>query len=381
MRLRICHLITDLDTGGAERSLVNLLTRMDKVEFDNDVVSLLEPGPMAEPLAAAGIPVRGLGMRRGRPSPAALAGFISHLRRTRPMVLQTWLYHADLLGTVASLFARPPRLLWNVRCTTMTVGDHEPHLRWVVRLLATLSKRPDAIVVNSRRGQSDHEAAGYVPKRWVDLPNGVDVERFVPRPGERPALRRRLGLAPDAPTIGFVGRDHPMKDVRTFLHGASLLHGERSDVRFVLCGDGFDAANDRLARTISNLGLGQSVTLLGRRSDMEMIYPAFDILTLCSIYGEGFPNVLVEAMACGVPCVATDTGDSAEIVGDCGMIMPMRDPQGLAASWRTLLDRSADEIGKRARERTVAHYSIARMCTRYEDLYRSLGVSVAPSPV
>jgi len=373
--LRVCHLITDLDTGGAERSLVNLVTGMDRSVFSNDVVSLVEPGPMAEPLAAAGIPLTSPGMRRGRPSAAALVSLVRHLRATKPMILQTWLYHADLVGTLAAWIARPDILLWNVRCTDITHADAEKPARWLVRTLALLSSVPDAVVVNSQRGQRDHQALGYRPKHWVNISNGVDLERFHPRRAEQAALRTRLGLRADLPAIGLVARDHPMKDVKTFLRAVASLLKTGAVAQFVLCGDGFDAGNEGLVRTIADLGLSGRIALLGRRPDMELIYPALDILTLCSIYGEGFPNVLCEAMACGVACVATDVGDSAEIIGDCGIMVPMRDPEALARGWRTLLARGPQSVGDFARSRVTARYGLERMRAQYESLYRSLTVS------
>jgi glycosyltransferase involved in cell wall biosynthesis len=370
LRLRVCHLITDLDTGGAERSLVNLVTVMDRDKFDCDVVALIEPGPMAQPLIDAGVPVTSLGMRRGRPSLGALWSLVRHLRATKPAILQTWLYHADLVGTVAALIARPEFLVWNVRCTDITQADTEKPIRWLVRTLAMLSGRPDAIIVNSHSGQNDHNSIGYRPKRWVNIPNGVDLERFRPRPSERVALRVRLGLDPDAITIGMIARDHPMKDVETFLRAASIFSRTHACAQFVLCGDGFTTDSAALAAMIAKLDV--NVFPIGRRADMEMIYPALDVLTLCSIYGEGFPNVLCEAMACGVPCVATDIGDSAEIIGDCGAIVPMRDPASLAQGWQTLLERGLDGLSGPARSRMEARYGLDRMRAQYQSLYDSL---------
>lgn len=376
MPLRVCHLITDLDTGGAERSLVNLVTTMDRSKFTCDVVSLIELGPAAQPLLEADIPVTSLGMRRGRPSVAALTALVRHLRARRPMIVQTWLYHADLIGTLAAIVARPQFLLWNVRCTDITHADSEKPIRWLIYLLAMLSRRPDAVVVNSHQGRRDHESLGYCPRRWVDIPNGVDLDRFRPRPNERAVLRVRLNLDPNATTIGLVARDHPMKDVGTFLRAAALFRKRRPDARFVLCGDGFTPDNTNLGVMIDELQLSGRVLLLGRRSDMEAIYPTFDILTLCSIYGEGFPNVLCEAMACGVPCVTTSIGDSAEIVGDCGLIVPAREPEQLAQAWETLSARGVESTGAAARARVAARYSLDRMRDQYEALYLSLsGVS------
>jgi len=378
LSIRICHLITDLDTGGAERSLVNLILGSNAAQFRHEVVCLIEPGPMATPLAEAGIVVTTLGMRRGRWSLSGLSRLIHHLRATRPAILQTWLYHADLAGTIASWFAGNPKLLWNVRCSDMTHAPGETSLRLPVRALSLLSRCPDAIVVNSRRGRRDHEALGYRPKAWAEIPNGVDLARFRERRSERASLRALLGLDPDAVVIGLVARFHPMKDVATFLRAAALFTQKHAHVQFLLCGTGFDRDNNALTGMIADLGLGGRVMLLGRQPCAEDIYPTLDVFSLCSIYGEGFPNVLCEAMACGIPCVATDIGDSAEIVGDCGLIVPMRDPAALAQAWQKLLDLGPQAVGARAR--VAAKFSRERMCADYEALYRSITINQGAVP-
>lgn len=379
LRIHVCHLISDLETGGAERSLVNLVTALDPARFRSEVVCLVEPGPMAQPLAQAGIAVTTLGMRRGQPTLAGLTALIRHLRATRPAILQTWLYHADLIGTAAAAIARTERLLWNVRCTDITHAPTERRIRWLVRMLAMLSGRPDAVVVNSERGRRDHEALGYHPRSWVDIPNGVDLARFRVRRGERAVLRAQLGLDADACVVGLVARDHPMKDVGTFLRAAGLFAQSQANARFVLCGAGFDAGNGALTALISELKLEGRVIRLGRRPDTEAIYPALDVLTLCSIYGEGFPNVLCESMACGVPCVVTDIGDSASIVGDTGVVVPTRDAQGLADGWRSVIARGAQQMGDRARDRVESNYSLELMRARYAALYESIAVSGSPA--
>ncbi len=327
---------------------------------------------MAEPLVAAGIPVTSLRMRRGRPSLGGLRTLVRHLRRTKPDIVQTWLYHADLIGTSAAVLARPRRLLWNIRCTDITQAESKRSTQWLVRMLARLSSYPDAIVVNSRTGQSDHVRLGYHPRQWALIPNGVDLDRFRPRPAEQAALRKRLGLDPAAVVIGLVARYHPMKDVQTYLRAAALLQHRRNGVQFVLCGDGFTDRNAEVASLTSELSLQGRVVSLGRRSDMENIYPAFDIMTLCSSYGEGFPNVLCEAMACGVACVATDVGDSRDIIGDSGEIIPVRDPERLAQSWQALLERGTRDSGILSRGRIEDRYGLHRMCDQYRALYLSL---------
>lgn len=373
MPIRICHLITSLDTGGAERSLVNLVTAMNRDEFENEVVTLLKPGPMAHTLVQAGIPVTSMEMGRHRPNPAAvLLSLIRHLRAKRPAILQTWLYHADFFGSIAALFAKPDHLVWNIRSSKIDDPSIRRSTRYLARLLALLSPRPDAIVVNSGDGQRYHEQIGYRPKQWVNIANGVDLERFRPRRDEQPMLRARLGIPANAKVIGLVARYHPMKDVETFLRAASRFVHDNEDAKFILCGDRLGADNNKLTDLVSSLALERSVVLLGRRSDIELIYPAFDVLTLCSIAGESFPNVLCEAMACDIPCVATKIGDSAEIIGDCGRIVPPGDLDALADAWRAMLERGRRFGDGEARAHVAARYSLKQMCAQYETLYRSL---------
>jgi len=309
---------------------------------------------------------------RHRPNPMALLSLIRHLRAKKPAILQTWLYHADLFGTAAAFFARPGRLLWNVRSSQIDEASIRRSTRYLARFLAALSRRPDAIVINSQAGQRDHERIGYHPKRWVNIANGVDLQRFRPRLNERAMLRTRLGVPADVAVIGLVARYHPMKDLETFLRAASRFQQDHVNTKFVLCGDGLGPDNSKLAELVRSLGLERGTVLLGPRSDIELVYPALDVLTLCSIAGEGFPNVLCEAMACDVPCVATRIGDSAEIIGDCGRIVPLRDPKSLADAWRALLEREQRFGDGGVRARVTDRYSLKQMCAHYEALYRSL---------
>jgi len=370
--IRICHLITSLDTGGAERSLVNLVAAMNRDEFENEVITLLKPGPMAQTLAQAGIPVTSMEIGQYRLNPAALLSLIRYLRMKKPTILQTWLYRADFFGSVAGLFAKPDHLVWNVRSSQINRPGIGRSTRYLAGLLAMLSRRPDAIIVNSHDGQRYHERIGYRPKQWVNIANGVDLERFRPRRDERATLRTRLGIRADAAVIGLVARDHPMKDIETFLRDASRFQQEHDNAKFVLCGDGLGPGNSTLAKVVRALGLDRNIVLLGPRSDIELIYPALDLLSLCSIAGEGFPNVLCEAMACDVQCVATDIGDSAEIIGHCGTIVPKRDHAALAGAWHTLLEKKAQTGTETSRSRIAARYSLERMCAQYESFYRSL---------
>jgi glycosyltransferase involved in cell wall biosynthesis len=348
---------------------------MDRTEFQNEVVTLLQPGPMAQALVEAGISVTSMEMVRKRANPAALLTLIRYLRVNKPAILQTWLYHADFFGTAAAFVARPQHLLWNIRSSEIDQPGIPRSTRYLTRFLGMLSRRPDAIVVNSLDGQRYHDRIGYRPKQWINIPNGVDLERFCPRRGERAHLRTRLGLPTNAAVIGFVARYHPMKDVETFLRAASLFQQDQENGKFVLCGDGLKPNNAALVDLIRTLHLNDRVVLLGPRPDIELIYPTFDVLTLCSTYGEGFPNVLCEAMACDVPCVTTDIGDSAEIIADSGVIVPLRNPKALARGWHTLLEKGMGPVRESGRSRVAARYSLQRMCAQYESLYRSIAAN------
>ena len=376
--IRVAHLITGLEAGGAERSLATLVARLDP-RFGSEVISLVEPGPMAREIRAAGIPVTSLSMRRGAArGPSGLAGLaglmrlVRHLRETRPAVLQTWLYHADLMGLAAGRLAGVPHIAWNIRCSDMTPDGEAPNLRRVTRLLARLSAWPDAVIVNSAAGRTAHEALGYGPRRWVEIPNGVDPARFRPRPEMREALRRKLGFRPSATVVGLVARLHPMKDHETFLRAAALFAAGRPDAEFALCGDGCVPGAEPLARLVSALGLENRVHFLGTRADMEDVYPAFDLAALSSAYGEGFPNTLVEAMACAVPCVATNVGDAERILGSAGLVVRPRDPAALAGAWAETLAGDRAAHGLQVRERAVAEFALERVLARYEALYDGL---------
>lgn len=374
--MRVLHVITGLGTGGAERQLVTLTDGMRREGHDIRVASLRGGGENADRLRSCGIPLHELGMDHWLDAPAGWFRLAALLRRMRPDVVQSWLYHADLLATLASPSSGKPALVWNLRCAELDPADHGSTMK-VVRLLARWSRKPRAVVVNSRAGQEAHAALGYRPRRWEVIPNGVDTQVFVPSVSARLAVRRELSLSDDTPLVGLVARYHPMKDHGNFLAAAARVRCVRPDVHFVLVGRGIEWSNEPLGKLISQLGFDGCVHLLGERRDMEMINAALDIAT-CSSYSEGFPNVLAEAMSCGVPCVGTDVGDAASIVGNTGAIVLPRDASALADAIIRLvnvLPAKRRELGQGARERIAAHFSMNVMLQRYMSLYRDIAVA------
>jgi len=361
---RILHLITSLDRGGAQTMLTHVATRLDRARFEPVVVSLTGGGEMARTLAAAGVRVVPLDMRRGAPSLAGFSRFRALLRAERPALIQSWLYHADLL---ALLGAGAIPFVWNIRLSTISAERNAGRLRLLRWLLARASGRPAAIVVNSERGRREHEALGFHPRRWEIIPNGFDLERFRPDPGRRGAWRRTLGVGETEPLIGMVARVDGMKDHATFLAAAGIVAARHAGLRALLIGKGTEtiAVPPHLAGV---------VRALGERDDLDEVLPALDLMVLAS-NGEGFPNAVGEAMACGVPCVASDVGDAATIIGDTGAVVPPRDPGALAAAVLALLARGNDGLailGAAARARIAERYAIATVAQRYEQLYASL---------
>ena len=269
-------------------------------------------------------------------------------------------------------------MAWNLRCSDMDFSTTGRLTRWVVACNARLSHRPAVVVANSARAVDVHTALGYGPRRFEVIPNGFDTDRFRPDPEARRALRAELGIAPEAPVAGMVARHDPQKDHRTLLEALALVRREHPGLRAVLCGDGVDRDNTALAGAVREMGLTDMVLLLGRRTDPERVNAGLDVAVLSSAFGEGMPNVLGEAMACAVPCAATDVGDTAALVADTGRVSPPRDAAALAASMSGLLSLPGEErraLGLAARERILARYSLPAVIARYEDLYRDIAAA------
>jgi glycosyltransferase involved in cell wall biosynthesis len=288
-----------------------------------------------------------------------------------PTIVQSWLYHADLLSTLAVKFSGSPILLWNVRCSDMDLKRYSLLSRWVRWVLARWSAAPAAVIVNSEAGKQQHERLGYRPRRWDVIPNGFDTERFRPDTSIRLPLRQEWKVPPDAVVVALVARVDPMKDHATFLNAAQEVSNARQNVYFLLVGKD----TQTLAPAVAAKGLTDRVRVLGYRSAIECLLPGVDVLCLSSAFGEGFPNVLGEAMACGTPCVSTDVGDARSIVADTGLIVPVRDPASLAHAIIDLIDRgpaARATLGRAARERIGTEYSLPRIVDRYTALYSDL---------
>lgn len=374
MRKRILHIITGLATGGAERSLVNLLTGPLADRFDAHVVSLDDDGDFGPALVRAGVGVDPLHLRRRRSPVGAFLDLRRIMRAYQPDLVQGWMYHGNLAASLAARFAGAPiPVAWNIRQSLYDVRTEKRGTRGVIRLLARMSPRPAAIIYNSHQSRLHHEAFGFASKHGVVIPNGFDPARWHPDAGRRSALRALLGLRDDDILLGFVGRHHPQKDVPTFLKACAEAMEANSRLHVMLVGEGLTTDNAALSGDFARLP-GQRVHLLGRRGDVEAILPGCDVFCLSSS-SEAFPNVLGEAMTCALPCVATDVGDCARLLGGHGRIVPPGDSRAMAAAIaeiaRTSLARRK-EMGEAARARIVDAFGLGSTIDAYAELYHSM---------
>jgi len=370
----VLHLITGLHVGGAEQVLVRLLGQSDRRRFLHTVVSVTEPGPVAERLRTVGVKVCTLGMRPGTPSLRGLVRLVKILRRLRPDLLQCWMYHANLLGLLAGKLARVPHIVWTIRSSNENLAAYRWLTRWTVRLCVWLSRFPDCSVFASEAGSKLHQSWGFAPSKTVVISNGADLDIFRPDGAARHSVRQELGLSDDTILIGLIARFHPMKDHQTFFKAVSSARLREHGVHFLLAGEGITPANLELARVVKQSSLEGCVHVLGCREDIPRLTAALDIACLSS-WSESFPNVVGEAMACGVPCVVTDVGDSARIVGDTGRVVPPRSPQALAAALSEMIamgPAGRQVLGKKARQRVAQEFSLAKMVQTYESLYESI---------
>lgn len=373
--MKITFVITGLSTGGAELMLLKLLQHLDRRRFVPCVISLGLEDVVGPRIEALGIPVIALGMKPGIPSITKLIRLVFKIRGLKPDVVQTWMYHADLLGGLASRIAGIKALAWGIRHTDLSAAANKRSTLWVVRLSARLSHWvPRKILVNSQVARKAHEAIGYAAENMVVIPNGFDLERFVPTASARQELRGELGLDAATPLVGVIGRFHPQKNQIGFVSAMAELHAMMPDVHFLLAGDGVDADNNVLVSAIRKAGVPGVCHLLGPRPDVPRLMASLDVLALPSV-GEAFPNVVGEAMACAVPCAVTDVGDSAWIVGDIGRVVPVGDMTGLAHAIHALLKLPAEKraaLGTAARERVASLFEIGAVVKQYEAFYESL---------
>lgn len=373
--IKVTHIITGLSTGGAEMMLYKLLAATDRSRFEPTVISLAGCGTLGQRIEALGVKVHSVGMAPGIKLPAALLRLMRLARGLQPDLIQGWMYHGNLAATLCGrMVPGYVPVLWNIRHTPYDLKNEKPGTAAVIRLGARLSSRPERIIYNARASAQQHDLLGYAAHKVAVIPNGFDCDTFKPSESARWKIRRELGLDGQALLVGLIARYHPIKDHANFIRAAGTLAERLPEVNFVLAGRDVDKKNPALLDEIRKAGVASRTYLLGERADIPEITAALDLASSSS-WGEAFPNVIGEAMACGVPCVVTNVGDSAWIVGETGIVVPPRDPAAWAKAWETLIKAGVAErrrLGVASRQRIADYFSLPKIVARYEELYEAV---------
>lgn len=377
-RVKIVFIITGLAGGGAEGMLLKLLRNLDRKVFSPEVVSLSTRGAIGPIIEDLGIPVHAIGLRSGRFNPARFLALVQLLRALKPSVVQTWMYHADLIGGLAARLAGVQNLAWGIRHSDLSPANNKRATLIVVHLCALLSGwLPRRILTCSERALADHVRAGYRPEKMVLIRNGFDLADFKPDAKARDFVRTELGIPFGAPLVGMIGRNDPQKNHLGFVEAAAQVRATIPQVNFILAGSGIDRKNKALVRALRELKLEDCFHLLGRREDVSRLMASLDVL-VSSSHGEAFSNVIGEAMACAVPCVVTDVGDSAYIVANTGRVAPPNNMDRLACHLIEVLNMPPAEragLGRLARDRVRIEFAIGDVTRKYEDFYFKLSGS------
>lgn len=372
MKRHVVHVISGLAVGGAEMALYRLVLQFRGSEYAHTVIALTPEGGMGARFADSGIRLIVLDVRR---SPILhLLRLYRLIRSLQPDIVQTWLYHADLLGGLAARAAGNRNVIWGIR-TTDVDGGCARATTLVRRACASLSRWiPHTIVCVAEAALRSHRQVGYDVSRMVVVGNGFDLPAPSASQVQRQKLRAQCGLAPGHIVLGTLGRFNLDKDHANFVKAAGQLADRHPQLRFLMVGRDLDGANQELQRWIGATGHPECFVLLGERADVAACLSAMDIFCLSS-RTEAFPNALGEAMAMGLPCVTTDVGDAAVLVADTGIVVPKANPDALAHGVGELISRGPGywrQLGQRGRERIVSAFSMDCMRKRFEGIYDSV---------
>jgi len=373
---KIVHIITGLSTGGAEMMLYKLLSVTDRNFFNPIVISLTDCGPIGLRIKALGVPVYNIEISKNLLLPIRLCRFIKLVSKLQPNLIQGWMYHGNIASSLVGLcLLNKVPILWNIRHTPYNLREEKWFTSILIRLGALFSYQPKYIIYNSQASAYRHKLLGYNNKSHKVISNGFDCFRFKPSLTAHLVLCSELKLKKNDFLIGFIARYHPMKNHVDFIHAAGKLISKYPDIHFVLAGRGVDKSNTLLVDLIKEEGIMGQIHLLGERNNIPEITAALDIATNFSSWGESFSNAIGEAMACGVPCVVTDVGDSALIVGDTGIVIPPKHIDELVKAWMKLIkigSASRKQLGQKARERIVNNFSLLKIINNYEEIYREV---------
>ena len=372
--IKVLFLIRSLDAGGAERQLVELVKNLDKNRFEAVVVTFYAGGGLSSDLASQqGVKLFSLEKSGRWNNLVFIKKLIDLIHSEMPDMIHGYLDVANLFALLAGKLTHTP-VIWGVRAAYMDMKQYDWTASSVYRLTTLLSGMPDYVIVNSFAGKDYHMMNGYSSVNIVVIPNGINTVFFQKTPLAGEAFRHKWQSSEADVLIGVVGRLDPMKDHFNFIRAVSILSKDHKNSRFVCIGDGKPEYRLKLESESTRLGLQNDLIWTGSQTDMLAVYNALDILVLSS-RGESFPNVVGEAMACGLPIVATDVGDVRRLVGEAGIVVEVSNSAALARGIQSLLDMPSEQrtnLGQRGRERIESLFSVNRMVERTQEVFEKL---------
>lgn len=363
-KIRVLHVIPAFTQGGAEEMLLKIIQASHDGNIQHAVISLSSAGNIRERFEAIS-QTSCLNMQPGTLNPSALLKAISVSRRYRPDVIQGWMYHGNIAALWMKLFqGKETRLFWSIRQSLYDIDREKGLSKAIIRLNAFLAKIPEKIIFNSYCARRQHADFGFENPKMMVIPNGFDLHRFKPNIHMRQKFRDSFNLPNDTIIIGMLARFHPIKNHLGFLEAAKILHARHPNIHFAIAGT--DVTTQNLKDHL-DFRLKICVHLFDEIRDTQVYLNALDILTVPSL-GEAFPNVIGEAMACGVPVVATDVGDSAEILGETGIIVKTNSPMDIAIGWEKIISmtqQGRQKLCSLALDRVARNYDIHDIAERY----------------
>lgn len=370
---KITHVIIGLNVGGAELMLQRLvLSSNEKGQFKHSVVSLTDLGAIGPQLQQQGVSVYNLGMTSIVSLPLIFIKIRTLLKKTDPDVVQTWMYHADLLGGLAAKISGVKNIIWGIR--NSEIDSNSGLIKKSIRKsCAKLSRSiPSTIVCVAHKAKDVHARVGYDQSKMQVIPNGFDLDKFIPDKSKRLALRSQIGIQGEDLVIGTVGRFTPAKNHLNFIRACLILLNKGYDFKVLMCGRDVELKNPEIFDLFADNNYSSQFIFLGEVSDTSSFYNAIDVFCLCS-YTEGFPNVLGEAMATEKVCLTTDAGDAQLILDNCGFNIESNNHIDIARAIEdNILKGSKIELKNIATEaRTIiqAKYSLDKIVSEFEKLY------------
>ncbi len=370
--IKVAHISTGLETGGAEVQLQRLLTAFDKNKFEMMVIGLDRDTYLADRIRELGIPVHTLDLKK---KPRAIFTAFKLLKEFNPDVIQGTLYEGGVAGTVFKRFLpKKPPVIWTIHDGLENYRKEPLRKQIQLRLWGLMSGSPECLMYVSHLSCEQHLAWGFNNQKALVIPNGVDTKRFQPNPAAGKVIRKELNIPQDAFVIGITARFHPVKNHVGFINSAAILAKSHPDTHFIMVGTNIDDNNQELVELIKYHGLQDNIHMLGNREDIPDIVNAYDLATLTS-FGEAFPLTLGEAMAASVPCVATNVGDNDFIIKDTGRVVPAADDAAMANAWREMLEMDKHKfkkLGDAALQRVLRKLAFKQQVKQHEDLYETL---------